>query len=347
MLINPQETDTNYKGTGLVAMLYFSDGGKKVDLEYYSTAKLQYFYEQNQFSFDMPTVGGEMASINQASVSLGNGINVNYYACLTGKYTSAKMRFTVNGESVTVAPKATGASGNYVFVYSGITPELIGEEITAELIFGDEVIDTADAFTVEGYVKRLIKSDKFELTYSAEKCKALRAMLTELLNYCAETQKALDPNASDLVNEGILEESAVFDPDDVISVEAYGNATGNSGAKILSAGAKIDGKVYLEFKIQLGTANISDVTIEIDGKVYSGAELVMADGVYVLTASPVSALEFNKTHTVTLKVSGEAVHEASYSVDSYVKTAHEDNALVKALYLYGAAAAAYAFGTAK
>lgn len=347
MLINPQETDTNYKGTGLVAMLYFSDGGKKVDLEYYSTAKLQYFYEQNQFSFDMPTVGGEKASINQASVSLGNGINVNYYARLTGKYTSAKMRFTVNGESVTVSPKATGASGNYVFVYSGITPELLGEEIKAELVFGDETIDTADAFTVEGYVKGLIKSDKFELTYSAEKCKALRAMLTELLNYCAETQKALDPNASDLVNEGILEESAVFDPDAVSSVEAYGSTSGDSGAKILSAGAKIDGKVYLEFKIQLGTANISDVTIEIDDKVYSGAELVSADGAYVLTASPVSALEFNKTHTVTLKVSGEAVHEASYSVDSYVKTAHEDNALVKALYLYGAAAAAYAFGTAK
>ena len=142
MLINPQETDTNYKGTGRVAMLYFSDGGKKVDLEYYSTSKLQYFYERNQFSFDMPTIDGEKASINQASVSVGKNIAVNYYAQLTGKYTGAKLRITVNGEEKLLSPKATEHSGNYVFVYRGFAPQSLGDDITAELIFdGKSIVD--------------------------------------------------------------------------------------------------------------------------------------------------------------------------------------------------------------
>ena len=86
MLINPQETDTNYKGTGMVAMLYFSDGGKTVDVEYYSTDKLQYFHEENQFTIDMPIVSDDFANINQASVSVGKDISVNYYVHLSESY---------------------------------------------------------------------------------------------------------------------------------------------------------------------------------------------------------------------------------------------------------------------
>lgn len=43
MLIDPQGMDANIGPTGMVAMLYFSDGGKKVQVEYYSTLMNKYW----------------------------------------------------------------------------------------------------------------------------------------------------------------------------------------------------------------------------------------------------------------------------------------------------------------
>ena len=56
ILVDPQTTDKTYEGTGLVAMLYFSDGGKTVDIEYYSTIKEAHFLAENQFSTTVETV---------------------------------------------------------------------------------------------------------------------------------------------------------------------------------------------------------------------------------------------------------------------------------------------------
>ena len=56
MLIDPQTTDKNNGGLGLVAMLYFSEDGKNVQLEYISTAYDKYFLEENQYSFTLDLV---------------------------------------------------------------------------------------------------------------------------------------------------------------------------------------------------------------------------------------------------------------------------------------------------
>ena len=57
ILIDPQTTDKTYDGTGLVAMFYFSEDGKQLEVQYYSTAKDAYFKTNNQFTLtlDVPT----------------------------------------------------------------------------------------------------------------------------------------------------------------------------------------------------------------------------------------------------------------------------------------------------
>ena len=61
LLIDPQKTDLLYDGgTGLVAMFYFSNGGKHVDLRYYSTIRKQYYKAENQLSFDVATIEKEI-----------------------------------------------------------------------------------------------------------------------------------------------------------------------------------------------------------------------------------------------------------------------------------------------
>ena len=49
MLIDPQDLDKAIGAVGLVAMLYFSEDGNFIDVEYYSTVKNAYFKETNQF----------------------------------------------------------------------------------------------------------------------------------------------------------------------------------------------------------------------------------------------------------------------------------------------------------
>ena len=344
MLINPQETDTNYKGTGLVAMLYFSDNGRSVDLEYYSTEKLQYFYECNQFSFEMPHIEDDHANINQATVSLGNDINVNYYVQLSDIYKTAQMRFTVNGEVTIVNSKATDASGCYVFTYKGIAPQMLGEIITAELVLGDEVLDVAEPFSVENYAKKLLKMDMYELTISKEKCDALHDTLRALLNYGAEAQKYTDCNSDDLVNDGI-EENGAFDESLVTSVKDCGSVTGSYGAKFTGTTVRFDNVVYLRFDFTLGTASLADATVVINGTTYTSADFVELEaGVFSVYSKAIYATEFDKAFTATLKINGENAHTVTYSVNSYVKAMWASDSigdLAKALYFYGATSKAY------
>lgn len=56
MLINPQNMDFNTGPAGMVAMLYFSADGKTVQVEYYSTARDQYWKASNQFTVTLDVV---------------------------------------------------------------------------------------------------------------------------------------------------------------------------------------------------------------------------------------------------------------------------------------------------
>lgn len=53
MLINPQGVDAKQGSTGMITVLYFSEDGKQVNVETYSTIRQQYFLESNQFEFTL------------------------------------------------------------------------------------------------------------------------------------------------------------------------------------------------------------------------------------------------------------------------------------------------------
>ncbi len=56
MLIDAQSVDLSQKGVGMVAIAYFSNGGKTVQMEYYSTVRQQWFLSQNQFTMEVDVV---------------------------------------------------------------------------------------------------------------------------------------------------------------------------------------------------------------------------------------------------------------------------------------------------
>lgn len=70
MLVNPQYVDKKLGLTGLVAMLYFSDGGKTVQVEYYSTLRGRYFFAENQFTMNLNVIDSEVITGDNGSVFL-------------------------------------------------------------------------------------------------------------------------------------------------------------------------------------------------------------------------------------------------------------------------------------
>lgn len=78
MMVDPQGTDKAQEGVGLVAMLYFSNEGKTVDVEYYSTIKEAHYLQDNQFRLEVEVVesasalwwiiGGAVAIVTAAAV---------------------------------------------------------------------------------------------------------------------------------------------------------------------------------------------------------------------------------------------------------------------------------------
>ena len=53
MLVDPQGTDVKLGSMGLVAMLYFSEDGNSVQVEYYSTTRRKYYKSNNQFELTL------------------------------------------------------------------------------------------------------------------------------------------------------------------------------------------------------------------------------------------------------------------------------------------------------
>ena len=69
MLVDPQGVDGGITPSGLVAMLYFSEDGESIEVEYYSTVLDMYYMTENQFTIDIDKYEGNPE--NQTSAVLG------------------------------------------------------------------------------------------------------------------------------------------------------------------------------------------------------------------------------------------------------------------------------------
>jgi len=78
MLIDPQGIDLNTP-TGMVAMFYFSEDGRSLDVEWYSTIQEKYYRSENQFSIKIDTAGSDTTELESAVATVG-GLNADDYS---------------------------------------------------------------------------------------------------------------------------------------------------------------------------------------------------------------------------------------------------------------------------
>ena len=257
---------------------------------------------------------------------------------------NAIMRFTLNGVTYTATPVATENAGLFRFTFNGIAPQLMGDVITAELVYDGVVVDVANEFSIEGYLKTILKKDRFELAVTSEQCDALHTLATELLSYGAAAQSYRDYNVDSLVNIGITS-GAEFDAASVESVKAQTTPTGDGTVKFKAATVRFDSVNSLRFDFLIGDADISLITVTVGGKTYTEKDFIVgADGVYSIYTEGITARNFGKAVTAKISLSGEEMHSVTYSINSYVKAMYENEkmgALAKAIYNYGKAAEAF------
>ncbi len=128
MLINPQGVDLTHGGAGLVAMLYFSEDGKEVQVRYYSTVLEKYFKASNQFTLRLDTVNLEDA-FGKTRAYTNSFTDVSKTAWFYPYVKGAYERGLANGTSATAfspddsftVAQALTAAANIHSIYHGLT----------------------------------------------------------------------------------------------------------------------------------------------------------------------------------------------------------------------------------
>ena len=276
-----------------------------------------------------------------ASLTLGESLTMNYYSTLESVFGQATVRFTYRGETFTVKGVRDKESGEYVFSLKGITPQCMGENIKAELIFtvagAEWILDTKETYSVREYCDDALAANPNN--------EVLATLLADLLAYGDASQDYANYNEETPAGDGFevapSQWEAVTDTDLTLSDKT------SDTVYFAAAGVRFDYINRVYFKIK--AADLTGVTLTVNGKTYTADDLILVENTadtYVLYTDAVYATEFDKVFTAKLALNGEELQTVTYSVRSYVYTKQNSNdtelaALVRALYNYGRSAIAY------
>ena len=283
------------------------------------------------------------SKITGAEVALGSSITVNYYVSLDEAHAGAQMRFTVDGVKTLVDGVKSGKE--YVYSYTGIAPQALGENIKAELIVDGEVVATKDEYSVLQNCKNLLGKTAVELGLSEAKCGAMKTLIADLLAYGAASQIYTGHNTDALVNEGIEGASkfvALGDEWDKLPTEST-----DETVELLGAGLYFTNTNKLYFRFAASDITEENFAVKIGDEAYTLSDFAGSNGNYVLYTEDILATELDTLYTVELVKNGETVQTLEYGVFAYIYDMqnNENEAMAnvaKTLYNYSVAADAYA-----
>ena len=285
--------------------------------------------------------GDRLIEITSASLRLDEDIDVIYSAIIPDGAT-ASMTFTMNGTSVTVEDNGTPE-----FVFAGVNPQCMGDNISAILTVtcGDDTYTCEKAeYSVRTYCVNKLADDGI----SAE----LRTLLSDVLAYGAAAQTYTGYKTDALVTGG-----------NDIANPTYSTYTGSSGLAAafegtavespcwIGAGLCLTNNVEMVFRFYAETTGDLRIRISVNGetKTFTSTDFTAVSGnIYEVRLPGIKATDFGETVSARFyKLNTQTGNTVSYSVNTYICNMQNCGnanleALVKALYNYGASAKAYA-----
>ncbi len=275
-------------------------------------------------------------SIDAASLHLDEDIDVIYTATVPEDCTDVCMTFTMNGETVTVSD-----DGTHTFVFAGITPQCMGDNIEAVLTAernGETVTVSKAEYSVREYcTNQLAKTTDTKLI----------TLLSDLLTYGAAAQLYTGYKTENLVTAGLALTPSTFLTLSGQTVSFTGERDADNDW--LSAALVLSDDLAIRFTFTAESTEDLTVEISVNGRTQTYTAFTdLGDGKYCVTFDGIKATEFDDTVTASFKQNGTPIGRAvSYAVNTYVcgnqnSTDTTLATLVRALYNYGVSAAAYA-----
>lgn len=282
--------------------------------------------------------------IYSASLILNGKIDIAFTAQLPAGYSNPRM--IVNGTELAAD---SADRGTYVFVYTGVNPQCIGDSFTATLCAMHD--GTEESVSIENYSVRQYCVNKLrDGTISDE----LRCLLSDLLAYGEAAQFYTGYKLDTLITDG----DDISDPRYSFTFYVTGYRVRFEGAaeentRWLNAGLTLSDSVAMRLRFYAVDTDGLEITVSLNNRTrtYSAADLSALDGmtnVYEISFDDVCAEEFADNVTARFTKNGTTVgNTLYYSVNAYVQSNLESAQLnlanlVLALYNYGESARAYA-----
>ena len=317
------------------------NGERYLSLNSSSTSNYFAWYAGTQKQ-DLSLIPVVTPTIKGANINVSADLAIKYHVNVPEGYNYSELTLRVtnaHGTIVELKSDGTVVNGNYVFVYGGIAPQCISDNVKAELLLGDQVLSTVDNYSVMQNAKNIASNATAEL----------KQLLANLLAYGKAAQEHLgDEHTVSYVTDADISaigvsattatpDEAVTDTDRVLKDPTDGNT-----AYISGAGVVFDNQVHIYVSVWCADGvtacvKVGDETYEIVGN--GSKQRIVLGGMNMTEA--LDALE------IKLYVGETAVHEITYGARAYVyqMNAKDDAAtiaiLATALYNCALSASAY------
>ena len=284
--------------------------------------------------------------INSASLVLSDDICMNYYVTVPENAQNVYMTFQLNGETTTVTDYTVAEDGRYIFRFSGINAQKMGDDICATVYATVEGVcytDCVAAYSVRAYC--VSQLNKF-----ADDEKLVR-LISDLLVYGEKNQIYQGYKTDKLVTEGLELSPSTFPGVDESANRLHVSGLTHQGVRYSGVTLVLGNKVMMRLTVQTDDPSAFTYIVSTCGvdTVYTAEDLVKSgDGKYYLYFDALKATGFNEAVTASIQCDGQTVSQTvTYSVNSYIlKNQDADDQalreLVRAIYNYGCSASDYA-----
>lgn len=310
--------------------------------------------DSNYFTFDDTTfTAKDVTTINGAAPEIGASTAFNIVVTPDLKYVNgARLKVTrqnADGPVVTYLNPIDVATisgiqykkewGTLVFKYTGINAQCMGDEITFELVYGEDTIASVDNYSVVQYAINTFGKTATDLDLADDKFTQLKTLLSDMLVYGAEAQKSIGYKTDALVTDVIATAGVTLTPSANYAKPEYSATISDGNTLIASATLNISHVNRVRFTLA-DASKVTSVTINgVDAKI---------DGNYVYSED-ILITELDKVFTIVV-TDGENTATVTYCANDYINKKTDSTkatgtttigAVCQALNNYGQSAVAY------
>lgn len=283
--------------------------------------------------------GEAVNCFNAYTITLGTDITVRFYARLTDSSVGATATVTMNGNSRTL--KGVREGDQYIYDYTGVSPQCLGDEVTATLMLGETALtEKPITVTATGLCRKVLEREGVYGEMAEDDYKPLADMVSALLIYGGEAQKYVNYKTDALVSNGVTYTSSYEEqlPKEKLQ---------DNGAYVKFTGASMvyNSKTYMIFYFEADSIEGLQLKLT-NGNVQCQLNIVkLGEGSYSVISPAISAAQYKDMFTLTAYRDGVPGASLSYSIGCYANAMQQagskDAALALAAYRYGLAASNY------